>query len=110
MTKRKCNDTAAARALRRRTRVQRSFEHLVTGALVILPRLIDECRPKDAANIITDLVRIHLSRPAPNPDDEPDCLDCLLEDIASKPENLEPADSPVRPISLPADGSLNSRP
>jgi len=109
MTKRKCQSTAADRELRRRSRIQRSFEQLVTDALVTLPRLLDECPPHVAANVITDLLRIHLGRPLPEIP-QPNCLECVLENIASEPETVGTADSPVRPMSVPVDGSLNSQP
>jgi len=91
MTKRKCHNTAADRELRRRSRFQRNFEQLVTGCLVILPRLIDECPPAVAAHVITDLLHLHLGRPLPEIP-EPNCLECLLEDIASEPTPTCPPD------------------
>ena len=104
MTKRKCQSTAADRELRRRSRIQRSFEQLVTGALVTLPRLLDECPPQVAANVITDLLRIHLGRPLPDIP-QPNCLECLLEDIASEPRSPSPNPSDVSDLSDMSDVS-----
>ena len=95
--------------LRARSRIERRFETIVNKSLALLPDFLADCESHVAARLITDLLTIYLNRPAPD-SDTPDCLSCVLEDIASEPETVEPADSPVRPVSLPADGSLNSKP
>ena len=108
MTPPKCQDTPENRALRVRSRIERRFEILVNRTIVMLPGFLADCDPHVAARIITDLLTIYLNPPAPDADG-PDCLACVLEDIASRPENVEPADSPMRPVSMPADASLHSK-
>ena len=82
MTLPKCQDTPENRALRVRSRIERRFETLVNRAIALLPGFLADCESHVAARLVTDLLSIYLNRPAPDSDNTPDCLSCLLEQMA----------------------------
>jgi len=95
MTLPKCRHTPENRTLRVRSRIERRFETLVNNSVAMLPGFLADCESHVAARLITDLLAIYLSRPAPD-SNTPDCLSCLLEQMAE--------DQPEPPAGERPDG------